>query len=62
MTGADSFEIRTLVDTSYEKLVDAMFESLQQIAKLDGEGEDKGQLTYHVVLIGKLFLIRLNEY
>jgi hypothetical protein len=52
MTGADSFEIRTLVDTSYEKLVNAMFDSLQQTAKLDGEGEDKGQLNYHIILIG----------
>jgi len=28
-----------------------MFDSLKQIAKLDGEGEDKGQLNYHVILI-----------
>lgn len=52
LTGADSFEIRTVVDTSYEKIVSAMFESLQQMAKLEGEGEDKGQLNYHVILIG----------
>lgn len=53
LTGADSFEIRTLVDTSYEKIVNAMFDSLQQTAKLEGEGEDKGQLNYHIILIGK---------
>jgi exocyst complex component 1 len=41
-----------VVDTSYEKIVSAMFESLQQMAKLEGEGEDKGQLNYHVILIG----------
>ena len=29
-----------------------MFDSLKQIAKLEGEGEDKGQLNYHVILIG----------
>lgn len=52
LAGADSFEIRTLVDTSYEKLVNAMFDSLQQMAKLEGEGEDKGQLNYHIILIG----------
>jgi hypothetical protein len=52
LTGADSFEIRTLVDTSYERIVNAMFDSLQQTAKLEGEGEDKGQLNYHVILIG----------
>ncbi|CCA67704.1 related to Exocyst complex component Sec3 [Serendipita indica DSM 11827] len=51
LAGADSFEIRTLVDTSYEKLVNAMFDSLQQMAKLEGEGEDKGQLNYHIILI-----------
>lgn len=54
LAGADSFEIRTLVDTSYEKLVNAMFDSLQQMAKLEGEGEDKGQLNYHIILIGEL--------
>jgi len=36
-----------------------MFESLQQLAKMDGaEGlapEDKGQLNYHVILIGESF-------
>lgn len=53
MTGADSFEVRTLVDSSYEKLVNAMFETLQQMAKLEGEGEDKGQLNYHIILIGE---------
>lgn len=31
-----------------------MLESLQQMAKLEGEGEDKGQLNYHVILIGTL--------
>lgn len=29
-----------------------MFESLKQMAKLEGEGEDKGQLNSHVILIG----------
>jgi hypothetical protein len=31
-----------------------MFDSLQQMAKLEGEGEDKGQLNYHIILIGEL--------
>ncbi|KAG8814416.1 hypothetical protein FRC17_001136, partial [Serendipita sp. 399] len=53
LTGADSFEIRTVVDTAYEKLVNSMFESLQQMAKLEGEGEDKGQLNYHIILVGE---------
>jgi hypothetical protein len=29
-----------------------MFESMKQMAKLDGEGEDKGQLNHHIILIG----------
>ncbi|EAU92708.2 exocyst protein [Coprinopsis cinerea okayama7 len=49
--GAEGFEIRTLVDSGYEKIVQAMFESLKQLAKLEGEGEDKGQLNYHIIMI-----------
>lgn len=30
-----------------------MFDSLKQMAKLNGEDEDKGQMNYHVILIGK---------
>ena len=52
MVGADSYEIRNLVDAAYEKLVTAMFETLQQIAKLEGDGEDKGQVMQHVIIIG----------
>ena len=53
LVGAHELEIRTSVDSAYEKIVQAMFDSLKQIAKLDGEGEDKGQLNYHVILIGE---------
>lgn len=57
LVGTDELEIRTVVDASYERIANAMFDSLQQMAKLDGgaEGlapEDKGQLNYHVILIG----------
>ena len=52
MAGADSYEIRNLVDSAYEKLVTVMFETLQHIAKLEGEGEDKGQFIQHVIIIG----------
>jgi len=45
-------EIRTSVDSAYEKITQVMFESLKQMAKLEGEGEDKGQLNSHVILIG----------
>lgn len=53
LVGASTLEIRTNVDSAYEKIVQSMFDSLKQIAKLEGEGEDKGQLNYHVILIGK---------
>ncbi|KAJ7169718.1 exocyst complex component sec3 subunit [Mycena filopes] len=51
LIGADALEIRATVDAAYERIVQSMFESLKQMAKMDGEGEDKGQLNYHVILI-----------
>ncbi|TFK30812.1 exocyst protein [Coprinopsis marcescibilis] len=51
LSGAEGLEIRTLVDGGYDKIVHAMFESLKQLAKLEGEGEDKSQLNYHVIMI-----------
>lgn len=53
LIGADGLEIRASVDGAYEKIVQTMFESLKQMAKMDGEGEDKGQLNFHVILIGR---------
>ena len=52
MIGAEGVEIRLNVDAAYDRIVKAMFESLKRMAKMDGEGEDKGQLNYHVILIG----------
>ncbi|PPQ62995.1 hypothetical protein CVT24_006101 [Panaeolus cyanescens] len=51
LINASTLEIRTSVDSAYEKIIQAMFDSLKQIAKLEGEGEDKGQLNYHIILI-----------
>ncbi|KAK0198289.1 exocyst complex component Sec3-domain-containing protein [Armillaria mellea] len=51
LLGTDGLEVRTIVDGAYERIVDTMFECLKQMAKMDGEGEDKGQLNYHVILI-----------
>jgi len=52
LVGADALEIRGNVDAAYERIVQSMFDCLKQMAKLDGEqGEDKGQLNYHVILI-----------
>ncbi|KAI8990472.1 exocyst complex component Sec3-domain-containing protein [Trametes punicea] len=51
LIGSDTLEIRQSVDAAYDKIVQAMFDALQQMAKMDGEGEDKGQLNYHVIII-----------
>ena len=53
LSGADGLEIRSNVDAAYDRIVQAMFDVLRQIAKLDGDqNEDKGILNYHVILIG----------
>lgn len=52
MIGTEGLEIRQNVDAAYDRIVRAMFDSLKRMAKMDGEGEDKGQLNYHVILIG----------
>ncbi|KAG6889916.1 hypothetical protein C0992_003620 [Termitomyces sp. T32_za158] len=51
LDGLDGLEIRANVDAAYVKIVQSIFDSLKQMAKMDGEGEDKGQLNYHVILI-----------
>lgn len=55
LVGLNDLDIRNNVDAAYERIVDSMFDVLQQMAKMEGEGEDKdkSQLLYHVVLIGK---------
>lgn len=53
LAGADDLEIRASVDLAYEKIVHSMFECLKHMATLDGDGEDKGQLNYHVLLVGE---------
>jgi hypothetical protein len=54
LIGADTLEIRLGVDGAYDRIVQSMFDSLKHMAKMNGEDEDKGQLNYHVILIGKL--------
>jgi hypothetical protein len=51
LIGGDTFEIRQSVDGAYQRIVQTMFDSLKQMAKLNGEDEDKGQMNYHVILI-----------
>ncbi|KZO92801.1 hypothetical protein CALVIDRAFT_567098 [Calocera viscosa TUFC12733] len=59
LVNSDGTEIRNKVDESYERLVTAMFDCLQQMAKLDGgdsqSAEDKGQLNYHVIMIENMY-------
>jgi hypothetical protein len=61
LEGCDDLEIRRKVNGVYERLVSSVFGSLQQMAKLDradGQAaEDKGQLNYHVIMIGGLYLL-----
>lgn len=60
LIGSDTMEIRGNVDAAYEQIIQVMFESLRQMAKMDGveaqAGEDKGMLNYHVILIGAYLL------
>ncbi|KAI6047739.1 exocyst complex component Sec3-domain-containing protein [Pisolithus marmoratus] len=51
LVGVEGLEIRTSVDLAYERIVHSMFECLKHMATLDGDGEDKGQLNYHVLLV-----------
>lgn len=52
LVGSNGLEIRGNVYAAYDRLVQTMFDSLKQMAKMEGEGEDKSQLNYHVILIG----------
>lgn len=53
---AESLPIRDRVNNIYERITASVFGSIQQMAKMDrGDGqatEDKGQLNYHVIMIG----------
>nr|XP_019048902.1 exocyst protein [Kwoniella bestiolae CBS 10118]OCF27832.1 exocyst protein [Kwoniella bestiolae CBS 10118] len=55
LDGSDDLPIRTKVNDIYEKIINAVFTSLQQLAKMDRAdsqaAEDKGQLNYHVIMI-----------
>ncbi|XP_006453994.1 hypothetical protein AGABI2DRAFT_61670 [Agaricus bisporus var. bisporus H97] len=52
-TGADEsgLGVRENVDAAYNKIANKIFETLKVIANMGGDEEDKGQLTYHVVII-----------
>jgi hypothetical protein len=54
---AETLPIRGRVNDAYDKVITSVFGTLQQIAKMDrGDAqavEDKGQLNYHVIMIGE---------
>ncbi|ORX34673.1 exocyst complex component Sec3-domain-containing protein [Kockovaella imperatae] len=56
---AQSLPVRTRVNEMYERIVNAMFATLQHIAKLERaesqSADDKGQLSYNVVMIENLY-------
>jgi len=57
LADAGGLPIRDRVNNAYERIINSVFGSLQQLAKMDrGDGqatEDKGQLNYHVIMIGE---------
>jgi hypothetical protein len=53
LAGTGAPGAREAADGAYDTILSAMFGALRVAAKTDGtDGEDKGQLMYHVTLIG----------
>lgn len=51
----DDYAARNIANAGYEQIVNAMFDTLQHMAKLDKSdiaGEDKGQLNQFIIMIG----------
>lgn len=64
LVGASDLKTRDVIDSNYERIVATMFDSLQQMAKMDGEasaGEAKGMLNYHIIIIGSSPLLPLRH-
>lgn len=57
LADAQGQAIRSRANDVYERVVNAIFSSVQQLAKMDrGDAlaaEDKGQINYHVIMIGE---------
>lgn len=67
LIGADTLEIREIVNNAYDQIINVMFESLQQMAKMEDGAEaqateDKGMLNYHVIMIGACKTLTLNRW
>jgi hypothetical protein len=58
LADVDSTTVRSRANDVYERVVNSIFSSVQQLAKMDrGDAqaaEDKGQINYHVIMIGEL--------
>ncbi len=56
LVDCDGLTVRRAADTAYERIVTAMFDALQQMAKMDradaSAAEDKGLLNYSIIMIG----------
>ena len=61
LVDADGTPVRSRANDIYERVVNAMFGSISQLAKMDkGDAqaaEDKGQINYHVIMIGMPIVI-----
>lgn len=58
LVGAEESSTRDVANAAYEQVLNTMLDTLQQMAKLDrtdmtGTGDDKGQLNYFIIMIGK---------
>lgn len=65
MENSEGLEIRGTINSAYSRIVTAILAALQAMAKMDrADGlaaEDKGQLNYHVIMLGTL-IIAAEEY
>jgi hypothetical protein len=58
LDNCDELQVRKRVNDAYERVVASVLGSLQHVSKIvaaeTSSGEDKGQLYFHVVMIGEL--------
>jgi hypothetical protein len=57
LVDADGLKVRKRVNDAYERVIAAVLGSLQYVSKIVGaeqsSGDDKGQLYFHVIMIGE---------
>jgi len=66
LDGADNLKIRKRVNDAYERVVASVLSSLQYVSKIvaaeTSSGDDKGQLYFHVVMIGECQTVLIEPY